>query len=165
MAGQTFVYVTYIRTTPERLWEALTGPEFNQRYWFGFRQESDWTRGASWKLVRPDGRIADAGEVIEADPPRRLVLKWRNEFRPELKAEGYGRCTFTIEREGAVVKLTVVRGRASPVSSRLLRLASTRGQPFDTASTRRCRTAGRACLRASRACSRRARPCRGRPST
>jgi uncharacterized protein YndB with AHSA1/START domain len=108
MAGQTFVYVTYIRTTPERLWEALTGPEFNQRYWFGFRQESDWTRGASWKLVRPDGRIADAGEVIEADPPRRLVLKWRNEFRPELKAEGYGRCTFTIEREGAVVKLTVV---------------------------------------------------------
>jgi uncharacterized protein YndB with AHSA1/START domain len=108
MAGQTFVYVTYIRTTPERLWEALTGPEFNQRYWFGFRQESDWTRGASWQLVRPDGRIADAGEVIEADPPRRLVLKWRNEFRPELKAEGYGRCTFTIEREGAVVRLTVV---------------------------------------------------------
>ena len=58
-------------------------------------------------MVFPDGRVADAGEIVEVDPPRRLVLKWRNEFRPELKAEGYSRCTVQIEPVAAVVKLTI----------------------------------------------------------
>jgi uncharacterized protein YndB with AHSA1/START domain len=107
MPDQTFVYVTYIRTTPEKLWEALTQPEFTRRYWFGIHQETNWTAGSSWKLVYADGRVTDTGEVAEIDPPRRLVLKWRNEFRPELKAEGYTRCTFEIEQEGEVVKLTI----------------------------------------------------------
>jgi uncharacterized protein YndB with AHSA1/START domain len=112
-ASSTFVYVTYIRTTPERLWSALTGPEFTTQYWFGMRQESEWTAGASWKLIFPDGRVGDAGEIVEADPPRRLVIKWRNEFRPELKAEGYSICTFDLEPVGdgvAAVKLTVTHG-------------------------------------------------------
>ena len=102
-----FVYVTYIRTTPAKLWEALTAPEFTRRYWFGARHESDWKAGAPWRLMLPDGRIADNGEVLEIDPPRRLVLKWGKEFVPELKAEGFSRCVWELEQAGDTVKLTV----------------------------------------------------------
>lgn len=102
-----FVYVTYIRTTAEKAWEALIGPEFTRQYWVGCVQECDWTVGASWTLRFSDGRTADAGEVLEIDPPRRLVLKWRNEFMPELKAEGYTRCVVELEPMGEMVRLTV----------------------------------------------------------
>ncbi len=107
MSKSTFVYVTYIRTSPERLWEALTSAEFTQQYWFGVRAESEWSAGSPWRLVFPDGRVADSGEVLEADPPRRLVLKWRNEFMSELKAEGYSQCRFELEPNGGAVKLTI----------------------------------------------------------
>jgi len=96
-AKSTFVYVTFIRTTPDRLWSALTSAEFHEKYWFGMHCESEWKVGSSWNLLFADGRVADTGEVVEADPPRRLVIKWRNEFKPELKEEGYSRCTFEIE--------------------------------------------------------------------
>ena len=107
MNRSTFVYVTYIRTTPEKLWSALTDPATTKQYWYGMHPESDWLPGAAWKLVFPDGRIADTGEVVEVDPPRRLVLKWRNEFNPELKAEGYSRCTMELEPGEDAVKLTI----------------------------------------------------------
>lgn len=103
-----FVYVTYIRTTPERLWEALIKPEFTKQYWFGISQISDWTVGAAWQLQFDDGRVADSGEVLEIDPPRRLVLKWRNEIMPELRAEGYSRCTIELERADSAVKLSII---------------------------------------------------------
>jgi uncharacterized protein YndB with AHSA1/START domain len=112
MARTEFIYVTYIRTTPEKLWEALTSSEFTKQYWA--QLESDWRPGSSWKLTFADGRMADAGEVLESDPPRRLVLKWRNEFRPELKADGYTRCTFEVEREGEMVRLTVTHEAERP---------------------------------------------------
>jgi uncharacterized protein YndB with AHSA1/START domain len=102
-----FVYVTYIRTTPAKLWDALTRPEFTARYWCECRHESDWKAGSSWKLMIPDGRVGDGGEVLEIDPPRRLVLSWRNEFMPEMRAEGTSRCTFDLEQAGDAVKLTV----------------------------------------------------------
>jgi uncharacterized protein YndB with AHSA1/START domain len=105
--SSTFVYVTYIRTTPQKLWDALTQPEFIRQYWFGMIQESEWKVGASWKMLFEDGRVADAGEVLEIDPPRRLVLKWRNEFRPELKAEGFSRCIYDLQQDGETVKLTI----------------------------------------------------------
>ena len=60
-------------------------------------------------MVHADGKITDAGEIVESDPPKRLAIKWRNEFRPELKEEGYGQCTYELEPvagEGAV-KLTI----------------------------------------------------------
>jgi len=108
MARSTFVYVTYIRTTPEKLWSTLTDDvEFMEQYWFGVRCESLWKAGSSWKMVHPDGSITDAGEIVEADPPRRLVIRWRNEKKPELKAEGDSLCTIEIERSGAAVKLSV----------------------------------------------------------
>jgi uncharacterized protein YndB with AHSA1/START domain len=106
-SGSSFVYVTYIRTTPEELWGALTNPDFMKKYWFGMNVETDWKVGSPWKLIFPDGRIADAGEVIEIDRPRRIVLKWRNEFRPELTAEGYARCSIELEPQDGAVKLTI----------------------------------------------------------
>jgi len=106
-AGTTFVYVTFIRTTPEQLWAALTNPDFMKKFWFGMHHETDWKAGSSWRLVFPDGRVADTGEIAEIDPPRRLVLKWRNEFRPELKSEGYSRCTVELEPLAGAVKLTI----------------------------------------------------------
>jgi len=109
-----FVYVTFIRTTPEQLWSALTSPDIMRKYWFGMHQESDWQIGASWRLLRKDGSVTDTGEVVEIDPPRRLVLKWRNEFRPELKSEGYAHCTYEIEPMDGSVKLTITHGMDRP---------------------------------------------------
>jgi uncharacterized protein YndB with AHSA1/START domain len=102
-----FVYVTYIRTTPAKLWQALTEPQFTERYWFGARQECDWKVGSPWKLVMPTVGLADSGEVLEVAPEKRLVLSWRNEFMPELKAEGFSRMTYDLEPDGETVKLTV----------------------------------------------------------
>jgi uncharacterized protein YndB with AHSA1/START domain len=107
MSKDRFVYVTYIKTTPEKLWDALRKPEFTRQYWFGVTQESSWEKGAAWKMIYPDGRVTDSGEVVDIDPPRRLVLKWRNEFMPDLKAEGYSQCVFEIVQEDSVCKLTI----------------------------------------------------------
>jgi uncharacterized protein YndB with AHSA1/START domain len=107
-AGKSsFVYVTYIRTTPERLWSALTSAEFARQYWSGVYPEADWKLGGSWKLMFPDGRVGDVGEIVAFDPHKRLGIRWRNEFRPELKAEGWSLCTMEIEPVGEAVKLTV----------------------------------------------------------
>jgi uncharacterized protein YndB with AHSA1/START domain len=104
-----YVYVTYIKTTPEKLWAALTRPG-KLDYWFDMTQECEWKVGSPWKLKFEDGRVADAGEVLEVVPNKRLVLKWRNEFKPELKAEGFSQCTFEIEPSDGAVKLTVIHG-------------------------------------------------------
>lgn len=102
-----FVYVTYIRSTPEKIWEALTTPAFQRRFWFGMHQDSEFKAGSPWKLVFADGRIADDGEVLESDPPRRLVLRWRHRLRPELTEEGDARCAMELERDGEVTRLTI----------------------------------------------------------
>jgi uncharacterized protein YndB with AHSA1/START domain len=116
MTKSTFVYVTYIRTTPEKLWDALTQPEFTRAYWSGVVHDTTWEPGASWKLKFADGRVADQGEVVEVDRPRRLVLRWQNEFRPELKAEGYSRCTIELEPGDDKVKLTITHEIDKPES-------------------------------------------------
>ena len=105
-----FVYTTYIKTTPEKLWNGLTNREFMKQYWFGMHCECAWKAGSQWKLHFPDGQIADAGEIVESIPLKRLVIKWRNEWKPELKAEGYSRCIFEIEPAENAVKLTVTHG-------------------------------------------------------
>jgi len=108
MPRTTFVYVTYIRTTPEKLWRALIDPEFTRQYWVETWQDCEWKVGSPWRLMAPDGRVADAGKVLEIDPPRRLVLSWRNEFKPELREEGFSRMTYLLEPASEMVKLTVM---------------------------------------------------------
>ena len=107
MAESKFVYVTYIRATADKVWEALTTPEFAAQYWFGARPESDWKPGSPWKLSFPDGRVADAGEIVEATRPKRLVIKWQHQMTPDMKAEGYSRCTMLLEPDGETTKLTI----------------------------------------------------------
>ena len=107
MARSTFVYVTYIRTTPEKLWSALTDTELMKQYWFGMRCESRFTAGSSWKLVSGDGQVFDSGEIVEAQPPRRLVIRWQNQRKPELTAEGFSLCTMELEQSGTAVKLSI----------------------------------------------------------
>jgi uncharacterized protein YndB with AHSA1/START domain len=107
MAESQFVYVTFIRTTPEKLWQALTEPEFTRKFWVDTVQECEWKPGASWKLMAPDGRVADAGQVVEIDPPRKLVLTWQNHLFPEMTAEGFSRMTYELEAKGETVKLTL----------------------------------------------------------
>ncbi len=107
MPRSTFVYVTYIRATPERLWSALTDAEFMTQYWFGVHCESGWTPGSAWRMVHPDGRVTDAGEIVEAEPPRRLVIRWRHVQKPELEAEGESLCTMELEPAGTAVKLSI----------------------------------------------------------
>ena len=108
MARSTFVYVTYIRTTPERLWSALThDAEFMKQYWFGVHCESEWKAGSPWTMLYPDGTVVDSGVIVEAVPPRRLVIRWRNQWNPELNAEGDSLCTMELDPVGAAVKLSI----------------------------------------------------------
>ena len=110
-AQSKFVYVTYIKTSAEKLWEALTSREFMAQYWLGNQPEAEWRIGGSWKILRPNGELTDTGEIIGFEPGKRIVIRWRNEFMPELKAEGYSTCTMEIEPAGKPgeesMKLTV----------------------------------------------------------
>jgi uncharacterized protein YndB with AHSA1/START domain len=123
MSASRFVYVTYIRTTPEKLWQALIDPEFTRQYWVETWQESDWKPGSSWRLLVPDGRVADSGEVLEIDPPRRLVLRWRHELMPELRNEPDTRLTYQLEPQGGTVKLTVIHESETPESKLIEKLS------------------------------------------
>ena len=118
-----FVYVTFIRTTPAKLWEALTEPAFIRQYWFNTTVESSWKQGAPWKMTRPDGSLTDTGEILEIDPPRRMVIRWLNEWNPELKAEGPSRCTIELEPVDRAVKLTITHEIDRP-ESRLITAVS-----------------------------------------
>jgi uncharacterized protein YndB with AHSA1/START domain len=111
-----FVYVTYIRTTPAKLWAALTEPDFIRQYWFGTTVACAWKKGAPWKMVRADGSLTDSGEILEIDPPRRMVIRWQNEWAPELKAEGMSRCTIELEPIESSVKLTITHEIERPES-------------------------------------------------
>jgi uncharacterized protein YndB with AHSA1/START domain len=132
MADSRFVYVTYIRTTPEKLWQALLEPEFTRQYWCGNWQDCEWKPGSSWKLMTPDGRVADVGEIVEIEPQRKLVLTWRHEFRPEMHAEGYSRLTYEIESLKESVKLTVIHEIDKPDSKLIAGVSS--GWPMILAS-------------------------------
>ena len=119
MASTEFAYTTYIKATPREVWNAITNPEFMRQYWFGSHAESDFKAGSPWKLFRENGEITDSGEILESDPPKRLVIRWRNEWKPELKAEGDSRCTFEIKAAANVTRLTVTHVMDKP-SSKLI---------------------------------------------
>ena len=87
-----------------------------RQYWFDCQIATDWKRGSPWKLQFKDGRVADSGTIVEIDPPKRLVLEWRNEWSPELNAEGNARCTMELEPGDGAVKLTVTHTMAKAQS-------------------------------------------------
>ena len=107
MTQSNFTYTSYIRTTPQALWDALVNPELTRMYWFDSRLESDWTVGSRWQFLSPDGRVINSGQVLENRPPARLVLSWRNELKPELRAEGLSQLIVDSEQQGELVKLTL----------------------------------------------------------
>jgi len=81
-----FVYVTYIETTPEKLWQALTSSEFSKRYWFNTELQSDFKVGSPFALVT-NGTPTDDGEILEADPPRRLSYTFRHVLNDDMRNE------------------------------------------------------------------------------
>ena len=100
------VFEIYIKTTPERLWEAITDPEIRSRYNFGVRIKSDWLSGSSYASSAGDFPIAE-GENLEVDPPRRLVQTMRALWGDDVKAEGTSRVTWEIESVGDSCRLLV----------------------------------------------------------
>jgi uncharacterized protein YndB with AHSA1/START domain len=106
MRKPEFVYVTYIETTPEKLWEALTTSEFSKRYWFGTDVKSDWKVGSPFALVT-NGTTTDVGEILEADPPRRLSYSFHHVTTEETRKERPSKVIFNIEQHGNFVKLTL----------------------------------------------------------
>jgi uncharacterized protein YndB with AHSA1/START domain/DNA-binding transcriptional ArsR family regulator len=103
----TFAYVTYIESTPERVWEALTDPDLTAEYW-GHSNVSDWQPGSRWEHRRTDGSdIADVvGTVLESSPPRRLVMTFAEP--DDERVDEPTRVTFDIEPYHEIVRLTVV---------------------------------------------------------
>jgi uncharacterized protein YndB with AHSA1/START domain len=106
MSKPEFVYVTYIETTPEKLWEALTSSEFSKRYWFGTELKTDWKIGSPFALVM-NGTTTDVGEVLEFAPPRRLSYTFHHVLSEEGRKERPTRVVFNIEPHRKLVKLTL----------------------------------------------------------
>ena len=103
----TFVYVTYIRASAEKIFEAITRPEIAARYW-GHENVSDWKVGSRWEHIRANEErdVKLAGDVVEIDPPRRLVMTWANESEYEDR-DKHSRATFGLVPYEDMVRLTV----------------------------------------------------------
>jgi len=106
MSKPEFVYITYIETTPEKLWEALTSSEFSKRYWWNTEVKSDWKVGSPFALVM-DGTTTDVGEVLEFDRPRRLSYTFHHILSEAARKERPSRVTFVLEPHGKLTKLTL----------------------------------------------------------
>ena len=105
MSKPEFVYTTYIETSVEKLWRALTDGDFTERYWFGHRVASDWKPGSEYRFSKA-GANTIAGKVLAVDPPKQLVYSW-DSCSPEEPRERTSRVTFDLEPRGKVIKLTV----------------------------------------------------------
>jgi uncharacterized protein YndB with AHSA1/START domain len=102
------VYATYIKTTPERLWQALTDGAMTKQYYFAGTVKSEWKNGSTYKFTGPKGEPQILGEVIEVDPPRKLVTTFNAVWDEDVKKDKPSMATFEIEPMGDVCKLTVI---------------------------------------------------------
>ena len=141
MSNPSFVYVTYIATTPEKLWQALTDKAFTRQYWSGTSVESDWTPGAPVRFVY-DGEVHDTGQVLVCEPYRRLSYSWHVEFHEVFSREKPSRVTFEIEPMGPEVKLTITHDEFEPGSK--VYEAVGKGWPMILASLKSLLETGRA---------------------
>lgn len=112
-----FVYVSYIATTPEKLWDALTSTDAALEYWSGYQVRIGKEVGAPFSIHTPDGKLADQGEVLEFDPPKRLSYSWTHMLHEGFRDEPASRVTYTLEPKGEVVKLTLVHDQFMPDSN------------------------------------------------
>jgi uncharacterized protein YndB with AHSA1/START domain len=111
----TQVYRVYIKATPQAIWDAITKPEWTERYGYGGRAEYDLRPGGKYRALTSDAMrsmgapdVAVDGEIVESDPPRKLVLTWRMAMDPEMAAEGFTRLTYEIAQvKGGGTRLTV----------------------------------------------------------
>jgi uncharacterized protein YndB with AHSA1/START domain len=108
MAESSFDYVSYIGTAPEAVWAALTSPEAMQRYFFALPFEADWKVGGQWRRYFPDGSLMGEGEILELEPPSRLVISWLH-ADPEKRDEGFSRCIMELAPAGDATRLTVTQ--------------------------------------------------------
>ncbi len=145
-----FIYTSYIKTTPEKLWAALTNPEFTRQYW-GHNNLSDWKQGSEWTHAHAgDGHALVVGRVLESEPPKRLVLSWA---APEDLTD-VSQVSFDIEVVGDMVSLSVVHGQfkqgsgmAGKVSNGWPRVLSSlksfleTGKPLDMGAMKSCSAA------------------------
>jgi uncharacterized protein YndB with AHSA1/START domain len=114
-----FVYATFIRTTPEKLWQALTSPEFSEKYWMGFRFEVEQKVGGNVRILPPKGMEQHgdhAGKVLACEPYRKLVYTWQQNDTPEIakKREGLSRVTYELTPIGSQVKLRLIHENLLP---------------------------------------------------
>ncbi len=130
LTDESTIYVTYIASTPEKVWVALTSSEFTRQYFFGRSIESDWQKGSPWVLRRPDGIVDVKGKVLESDPPRKLAVSWSVDGTDELKALPPALVTYEIEPvSDTVVRLTMTEAHPTPVPRYLLE-GGRRGWPM-----------------------------------
>ncbi len=101
------VFVIYIATTPERVWESLTNGKVTKQFFFGRHMQSDWKVGSPFKLLMEDRRIDTQGKVLECDPPRRLAVTWHVEWMEEFRHLPEAIVRYQIDPLGDVVRLTV----------------------------------------------------------
>jgi uncharacterized protein YndB with AHSA1/START domain/DNA-binding transcriptional ArsR family regulator len=111
------VYQVFIRTTPEKLWQALIDPAITPLYYFGSPAEGDWRPGGAYRFPNPAGGLFLDGEVLEADPPRRLVLTMRQHWMGPENAANVSRVTWEIEPQGDLCKLTLVQAGMTPAEA------------------------------------------------
>ena len=114
------VYVTYIASTAEQVWEALTSAEFTRKYFGGFAIEVEPRQGGTFLLRYPDGRVHMSGRVVEWSPPRRFSCTWRVEGMPDLRELPECLVTYDIEQAGGSVKLTMTEAHSWKVPDEIL---------------------------------------------
>ncbi len=121
LTTESTVYVTYITSTAERVWQALTSSEFTRQYFFGRSVESDWQTGSPWNLRKPDGTIDVHGVVQVSERPRKLVVTWKVDGPPEYKELPECIVSYEIEPLGeSVVRLTMTEAHPTPIPAYLL---------------------------------------------
>ena len=123
MNSPEFVYTIYIRTTPEKVWDAITNPEFTRKYW-GHENISDWEKGAEWRHVSNDKErtVKLVGRVLECVPPKRLVLTWADPAADVDESE-HSIVTFEIDSIEDMVRLRVIHGNLKAGSEMALKIS------------------------------------------